>query len=271
MKQRHMKRNVKLIAAILVAMLVTSCGSPKLGYFQDVQSGAVEQLPPPKVVKVQAGDKLSIFVSSKNPELAYLFNLPVVGHYQSATSGKGLSTSTVSHYTVDESGNIDFPVLGKLHIAGLSRSEVASTVKSKLLTGDLIKDPIVTVDFLDMYYEVMGEVNKPGRFIIDHDKVTILDALSQAGDMTIYGNRNILVMREEDGQQTAYRIDLRDHKSLYSSPAFYLKQNDMIYVEPNEKKARESTAVGNDLLRPSMWISIASFATSLILLIKNLK
>lgn len=264
-----MKRATKLkIAAIMLPLLLlASCGSPKLGYFQDVTSGEVQQLGAPRVVRIQSGDKLSILVHSKNPELAYLFNLPVVGHYQSSTSGRGLTTSTVAHYTVDEAGNIDFPVLGKLHVSGLSRSEVAALVKSKLLMGDLIKDPIVTVDFLDMYFEVMGEVNKPGRFIIDHDKVTLLDALSQAGDMTIFGKREVLVMRNESGKQVAYRVDLRDHKALYASPAFYLQQNDLVYVEPNEKRARESTAMSNDLLRPSMWLSLASFATTLCVLI----
>ncbi len=263
-----MKRGIKpLIVTLMPVLLLVSCGTPKLGYFQDVSTGEVQQLGTPRTIAIQPGDKLSILVHSKNPELAYLFNLPVVGHYQSSTSGRGLTTSTVAHYTVDETGNIDFPVLGKLHVSGLSRSEVASLVKSKLLMGDLIKDPIVTVDFLDMYFEVMGEVNKPGRFIIDHDKVTLLDALSQAGDMTIFGKREVLVMRNEGGKQTAYRVDLRDHKTLYSSPAFYLQQNDLVYVEPNEKRARESTAIGNDLLRPSMWLSLASFAVTLCVLI----
>ena len=272
MKQNNMKKkNLKLCLFALCALVMSSCSAPKLGYFQNVESGSVEQLPPLQTMRAQAGDKLSIIVSSKNPELAYLFNLPVVGRYRPTQSGTGLSTSTVTHYTVDEHGNIDFPVLGPLHIAGLTRSEVQTLVKNKLLTSDMIKDPIVTVDFLDMYYEVMGEVKRPGRFLIDHDKVTLLDALSQAGDLTIYGNREVLVMREEDGKQMAYRIDLRDQKSLYSSPAFYLKQNDVLYVEPNSKKARESTSIGNDLLRPSMWISIASFTTTIILLVKNWK
>lgn len=266
-----MKRKMKFCAVVLFALLMASCSAPKLGYFQDVQSGAVEQLQQPQLMRAQQGDKLSIIVSSKNPELAYLFNLPVVGRYRPTTSNTNLQTSTVTHYTVDELGNIDFPVLGPLHIAGLTRSEIQNLVKNKLLTSDMIKDPIVTVDFLDMYYEVMGEVNRPGRFLIDHDKVTLLDALSQAGDLTINGKREILLLREENGKQRAFRVNLQNHKELYSSPAFYLKQNDVLYVEPNDKKARESTSIGNDLLRPSMWISIASFATSLILLIKNWK
>ena len=114
----------------------------------------------------------------------------------------------------------------------------------------------------------MGEVKSPGRFIIDHDKVTLLDALSQAGDLTINGLRNnVLVMRDEDGKETAYRVDLTNAESLYGSPAFYLKQNDIIYVEPNAKRARESTGTGNAFQNPSLWISLASLLTTITVLI----
>ena len=263
-----MKKIKNLLVAGIIALAVTSCEAPKLGYFQNVQSGEIEQLSVPQMVRLQPGDKLSILVSSKNPELAYLFNLPVVGHYQSSTSGRGLTTSTVSHYTVDADGTIDFPVLGRLSVMGLTRSEVSALVKNKLLLSDMIKDPVVTVDFLDMYFSVTGEVAKPGRVIINHDKTTLFDALSQAGDITIFGKRdNVLIMREENGQQKAYRIDLRNAQELYSSPAFYIQQNDMIYVEPNAKRARESQASGNSWLQPSLWISLASFAVSLAVLI----
>lgn len=265
-----MKKNRILYAVAVTAILLTSCEAPKLGILQDVQSGMVEQLSNPQYVRLQPGDKLSILVSSKNPELAYLFNLPVVGHYQSSTSGRGLSTSTVSHYTLDSDGSIDFPVLGRLNISGMTRSEVSSLIKNKLLLSDMIKDPVVTVDFLDMYFSVTGEVSKPGRFIINHDKTTLFDALSQAGDITIYGKRdNVLVMREENGKQMAYRVNLSNSKDLYSSPAFYIQQNDLVYVEPNAKKARESQSSGNSWLQPSLWISLASFATSLMVLILN--
>lgn len=268
-KEINMKRFKNYLAvAILATILFTSCETPKLGYFQDVQTGTIAELSQPEYVRLHPGDKLSILVSSKNPELAYLFNLPVVGHYQSSTSGRGLSTSTVSHYTIGTDGTIDFPVLGKLAVSGLTRSEVANLVKSKLLLSDMIKDPVVTVDFLDMYFAVTGEVSKPGRFIINHDKTTLFDALSQAGDITINGRRdNVLILREVDGKQVAYRLDLRNSKEIYSSPAFYIQQNDVVYVEPNAKRARESQATGNSWLQPSLWISLASFLVSLAVLI----
>lgn len=261
-------RTNKLLIAAAAAMLLSACSAPKLGYFQDVQSGQLNQLQAPNLLKIQSGDKLSILVSSKNPELAYLYNLPVVGRYNTSTSNHGLSTSTVAHYTVAGDGSIQFPVLGKLFIAGKTRSEVAEYVRELLVSGDHLKDATVTVDFLDMYFSVMGEVKSPGRFIIDHDKVTLLDALSQAGDLTINGLRkNVLVMREEGGKQTAYRVDLTNSDNLYSSPAFYLKQNDIVYVEPNAKRARESTGTGNAFLSPSLWLSLASFLASITVLI----
>ena len=114
----------------------------------------------------------------------------------------------------------------------------------------------------------MGEVNDPGRFLMDHDKTTLIDALSRAGDLTINGRRdNVLVMRDDDGKQLAYRIDLTNLQSIYNSPVYYLKQGDMIYVEPNEKKARESTGTGNAFMQPTLWISLASLVTTISVLI----
>lgn len=257
-----------LLILVCLTIIVSSCEAPKLGYFQDVQSGQVQQLSAPKLVTVEPGDKLSILVGSKDPGLAYLFNLQIVGRYKTSQSDANLSTTQVASYTVDETGCIDFPVLGKLNISGKTRSEVASYIKHELISRQMLKDPIVTVDFLDLFFSVMGEVNAPGRFLMDHDKTTLIDALSRAGDLTINGKRdNVLVMREEDGKQMAYRVDLTNIQSLYNSPVYYLKQGDMIYVEPNEKKAREATAAGNAFLQPTLWISLASLLTSVSVLI----
>ena len=252
----------------LLELLMASCQAPRLGYFQDVQSGQVQQLQPPKLVTVQPGDKLSILVGSKDPGLAYLFNLNIVGRYRTSQSEANLTTNQVASYTVDEMGEIDFPVMGKLMIKGMTRREVSDYIKNQLISRSLLKDPVVTVDFLDMTYSVLGEVNNPGRFLMDHDKTTLIDALSRAGDLSIMGRRdNVLVMREENGQEKAYRIDLTNLESLYASPVYYLKQGDLVYVEPNEKKARESTAAGNAFLQPTLWISLASLLTSVAVLI----
>lgn len=255
---------------LLGALMLAGCSTPQVGYFKDVKSGEIEQLAAPQSITIQAGDRLSILVSSKNPELAYLYNLPIVGYYRASKSDQPLTTSQVASYAVDESGNIDFPFLGKLHIAGMTRSEVATFVREKLVTTNQIKDATVTVSFLDLYYSVMGEVKEPGRFLIDKDRVTLIDALSRAGDLTINGRRdNVLVMRDEDGKQVAYRINLGDAKSLYTSPAFYLHQNDVVYVTPTDKRAREASEVGNTFSQPSFWVSIASLLISLAILIKK--
>ncbi len=258
----------KLIILMCLILAVSSCSAPKLGYFQDVQSGQLQDLQHPKLVTVQPGDKLSILVGSKDPNLAYLFNLQIVGRYKTSQSDASLSTSQVASYTVDEKGEIDFPVLGKISLKGMTRSQISAYIKNQLISRELLKDPIVTVDFLDLFFSVMGEVNAPGRFLMDHDVTTLIDALSRAGDLTINGKRdNILVMREDNGKEMAYRVDLTNLQSLYNSPVYYLKQGDMIYVEPNEKKAREATAAGNAFLQPTLWISLASLVTTISVLI----
>lgn len=259
-------RNLTIAAA--AAIMLSACQTPKIGYFQNMPDGEITQLQPAQIITAQPGDKLSILVSSKNPELAYLFNLPIVGHYSASSSDVQLNTSQISSYTVDEDGNIQFPVLGALHVAGKSRSEIVKLVKEQLISKDLLKDPMVTVSFLDLTYSVLGEVKEPGRFNIDHDKVTLIDALSRAGDLTIYGKReSVLLTREKNGKLMSYRIDLTDPQKLYNSPAYYLRQNDMIYVEPNDTRAREATVNGNNIRSTSFWISIASLLTSIAVLV----
>lgn len=257
-----------LFIALLAAVAMTGCKAPELGYFQDLESGHVQQMSAAQVIKIEPGDKLSILVSSKNPELSYLYNLNIVGHYRSSSSEATLQTSQIASYTVDDAGDIDFPILGKLHIAGMSRSEVSEYVKKRLLDGQYLRDATVTVNFLDLYFEVMGEVNRPGRFPIDHDRITLVDALSRGGDMTIFGKRdNVLVLREEGDKQITYRVDMRNAQSLYQSPAYYIKQNDIVYVEPNSMRANQSTVNGNTVRSTSFWFSLTSLVSSLCVLI----
>ena len=140
--------------------------------------------------------------------------------------------------------------------------------KKELQSHDLIKDPVVTVEFMNLSVNVMGEVNRPGRYNIDKDHLTILDALSQAGDLTIYGKREkVLVLRNENGKQRVYGINLCSADHLYSSPVYYLQQNDVVYVEPNDTKARQSTVNGNNVRSTSFWISLASLLTTISVLI----
>ena len=185
-----------LIGAILLLFLGACSTSKEVAYFQDLRPGESElALTAPVEIKIQPKDKLSILVNSQDLRLTNLFNLPIVSP-QIGMEGSSGSNRGVSGYTVDSKGNIDFPVLGEIHIAGMTREEVATYIKKELQSHDLIKDPVVTVEYMNLSIAVMGEVNNPGRFSIDKDNLTILDALSQAGDLTIYGKREkVLVLR----------------------------------------------------------------------------
>lgn len=269
-------RSLSLQAAFfLLAVWATfSCSAPShVTYFQDLRPGESEQ----KVIaateiKVRPGDKLSIIVNSRDPQLTQLFNLPYVGQQigqgsvtANATSG---NSQGVSGYTVDEKGMIDFPVLGKIEIAGKNREEIAAFIKEELLAKNLVKDPVVTVEYMNLCISVLGEVTKPGRYSIDRDKVTVLDAISMAGDLTIYGKREkVLVLREENGVQHVYGINLCSAEHLYTSPVYYLRQNDVVYVEPNNVRARQATVNGNNVRSTSFWISLASLLTTVAVLV----
>lgn len=247
---------------------LSSCGSSKdVVYFQDLKPGVSElKLAQSQVITVQPNDKLSIIVNSRDPQLTDMFNLPFVSK-QIGNSSNG-TPQGLSGYTVNSNGDIDFPVLGTVHVAGKSREQIAAYIKERLQQENLVKDPVVTVEFMNLCVSVMGEVNKPGRFSIDRDRMTVLDALSMAGDLTIYGNRNkVLVMREEDGKQQVYGIDLTSGENVYSSPAYYIQQNDVVYVEPNEMRARQSTVNGNNVRSTAFWISLASLLTTISVLI----
>lgn len=248
---------------------LSSCHTPKdITYFQDVTDGSRCDIAPEKELVVEPGDQLSIIVHSKDPQLANLFNLPISAN-RLGQIGESYS-NLVSLYTVDSYGDIEFPVLGTLHIGGMKRTEVAEYVKKELLQRNLVKDPTVIVDLYNRWVNVLGEVTSPGRVNITSDKFTILDALAGAKDVKIDGKRtNVVVLRKENGREVAHTVDLTDTRSLLSSPVYYLQQNDIIYVEPNDVRKRQTTANGNAVFTPSFWISIASFATTLLLLIKN--
>lgn len=262
-------KSLYLAGAAAIVLLASSCSSSKeITYFQDLKPGQESVIATLSPIKLQPNDKISIIVSTGDSRLNSLFNLPVartnIG--QGSTDGK-INTSggeNVAPYTIDRQGDINFPVLGKLHVAGMTREELGEYIRRELISRDLAKNPIVTVDYLNLSVTVIGEVGHPGRFAIDREDYTILDALSAAGDLTIYGKRNnIRVLREENGVQRVYDVDLNSGRTLAQSPVYYLQQNDVIYVEPNETKARQSTPNGNSVLTPSFWISILSFAASI--------
>lgn len=254
---------------------LVACSTPaRITYFQDLRPGESEQqVVAATEIKVRPGDKLSIIVNSRDPQLTQLFNLPYVtqqiGRGSTSTSSSSNATSQgVSGYTVDEEGMIDFPVLGKIEIAGKNREEIAAFIKEELLAKNLVKDPVVTVEYMNLCISVLGEVASPGRYSIDRDKVTLLDAISMAGDLTIYGKREkVLVLREENGVQRVYGVNLCSAEHLYTSPVYYLRQNDVVYVEPNNVRARQATVNGNNVRSTSFWISLASLLTTIAVLV----
>jgi len=260
----------RFLAAGATLLLLGSCAvSHRVTYLQDVAAGSQRGVSGEVQITAMPGDKISIVVNSKDPELADMFNLPVLAHRvgQPMNDTYGQSQQ-VSSYTVDSKGDIDFPVLGEIRVAGLKREQIAAAVKNELVEKNLVKDAVVIVEFMNMGVSVMGEVNRPGRYGIERDCLTLLDALSMAGDLTIYGRReNVLVIRRENGTETHYRVNLCDGKSLFDSPVYYLRQNDQVYVEPNDVRARQSTVNGNNVRSASFWMSLASVLATIGVLI----
>ena len=261
---------------LLSIVLLAGCGTPaNIVYFQDAPHN--EELSPLKVeyIRLQPTDQISIVVNSRDPQVASMFNLPYYGKRladsQSLTGSGGnmnAGAQSISGYTVDSHGDIDFPVLGKIHLAGLTREEAENSIKSLLIESRQIKDPVVIVEFMNLGFSVLGDVSRPGRYKIDRDRFTLFDALSLAGDLTINGQReDVALVRHEADHDVLYRLNLLDIKQIYDSPAFYVQQGDVIYVTPNDKRQRESTINGNNVRSTSFWISISSLATSIITLL----
>ena len=216
-------------------------------------------------VYIHNDDLLAIMVNSKNPELALPFNMPMISYQIGSQSSP---QQRVLGYLVDTNGEIDFPILGKMHVAGLTRLQLTELIKQRLTEEDLIKDPVVTVQFLNYKVSVMGEVNRPGSFNISGDRITLLEALSMAGDLTIYGRRDrVAVIRENDGQRTILYHDLRS-SDVFNSPCYYLQQNDIVYVEPNNSKAGQSEINQNKSV--GVWLSAGSILVSIVSLIVTL-
>ncbi len=273
-------KHLSYLLLLLVLLYSTSCTTPKnIAYFQNAEAIRGMALQNEKPVRLQPKDKINIVVNTHDPLLASQFNLTSVTRNLNALGtttppqtsvGGNTSGTSILAYTVDEQGDISFPVLGKVPVSGKTRQEVADYLHNRLIERGLIKDPIVTVEYVNLGINVLGEVNHPGRINIQKDYFTILDAITFAGDLTINGQReNVMVMREVDGEDQTFIVNLCDRQEMLSSPAYYLQQNDVVYVTPNPKRQREANSTGNIFNQPSIWISIASFLTTLgALLIK---
>ena len=267
-----MKKYTICLLAI-AAWLFSSCHTPNLAYFTDLQHGQTETVTQGGDLRFRVGDKLSIVVNSRDPQLSALFNLPYITHTIGAQQSNSSSPTYGGNnsnlgYTIDSRGEIDFPVLGKIKAIGFKREELANYIKQELMKRNLVNDPVVTVEYAGLPFNVMGEVARPGRYYFDRDRMTLLDALSMAGDLTINGKRdNVMVLREQGDTRTMYRVNLQSANELYNSPVYYLQQNDIVIVEPNNKRSRESTANGNTLYTPTFWMSLSSFLLTIGVLV----
>ena len=262
-----MKKYSNLILVLLVA-LATSCSAPKnvayLWNSDDVDLSQSEYL---YDAKIMPKDILSITVNTVNPEAAAPFNLAIPTSF-SANQRSVYSQPVLQTYLVDNEGSIDYPVLGRIKVGGLTKSECEAMIHDKIKPYlNAAENPVVTVRMSSYSISVLGEVNRPGSFQVSREKINILEALAQAGDLTIYGVReNVKLIREDaKGHKQIHQINLND-ANLLTSPYYYLQQNDIVYVEPNKVKAQNST-IGQST---TLWISAPSILVSVAALVVNI-
>lgn len=263
----------KIFCLILLATLLVSCAAPlNIDYFQDAAElqGILSQ--EKQFLRLKPDDKINIVVHSADPMLASQFSLKAGGNQtlgasvspQTTASGGGGGNQIVA-YTVDEQGDIAFPILGKISVIGKTRNEVAEYIAQRLRERELVTDALVTIEYVNMGIDVLGEVKNPGHVDIKKDYFTLLDAIAAVGDLTIEGRRDrVLVLRTQDHEEYTYEVDLCSKADLYYSPVFYLQQNDIVYVAPNAKRKREANPNGNTFNTPGFWVSMASFVMTLI-------
>lgn len=261
-----MKRLFITLAAVL--MLFSSCNiREKVVYFQDLTTETIANSQSIEEIKFMPGDKLSIVVTScLTPEAAANFNLPVIT--TSAVAGTTYSNNQVAYYTVNTDGTIQVPGIGEIKVEGKTRTEVTEIIQNALRDG-LLNDAVVTISTANQYITILGEVKNPGRYLITRDNLTLLEALGMAGDLNIQANRSrILVLRQEGKETKNYYVDIRS-KDFFASPVFNLKQNDVVYIEPNVVKSNQYTNNANSVRQVSTWLSLLSFITTTIILIKD--
>lgn len=258
---------------MVIVSLFSSCKSyKKVVYVQEagqavsLSAAAQEGVPAPTI---KNGDQLMITVNTPSPEAALPFNPSLIPDptQLSGSNSRVTSTAALQNYLVDTKGEINFPVIGKMKVAGINKAELELLIRDKIYPRYLKEDPIVTVRYMNFKISVLGEVTRPGSISVTNERISIFDALSQAGDLSIYGRReNVLLIREDaEGKRTNYRINLTD-KDLIQSPYYFLQQNDVIYVEPNKQKARNSafgTAETMSVSVVGIFISVASLIATL--------
>ena len=265
-----MKR-IKAFALLLGVVVLASCASQKrVIYLQDTQADEQVKIAQDYQIRIKPLDRLTVVVNSRDPELAAPFNTSTSLNSLTGTPLSTYSSNSASLQirTVDENGDLDMPIIGPIQCKGKTRSELAQAIAEKIIDGGYINDPTVNVQFADMKISVIGEVARPGFYDVTRDKVSIFDALAMAGDMTVYGVRSeVAVTREVDGVRTIEYLDLTS-TDIFNSPAFYLQQNDVVYVKPNKYKAQTGEINQNRTFYLSLISTAVSVATLLAVTIK---
>lgn len=250
----------KTVVLVLTFFVLLSCASKKkVVYLQDIDQTKSYDSSTLYEPRLQPDDLLSIIVSAENPELTVPFNLPQIqGNYEINNNQNGIKT-----YLVDNFGYIEFPVIGKVKLGGLTRTEATAKLVSSV--SEYIKNPIVNLRILNFKVSILGEVLKPSSFTLSSERITLLEAISMAGDLTIYGKRNnILIIREAEGKKTYNRVDITKSDFL-NSPFYYLAQNDIVVVEPNK------TRVNASVVGPNVTATISAISVLVTLMVVLLR
>lgn len=261
--------NLSLFSAL--CLFLASCGSTKnIPYLVDAEQLPEKQLKETAMIyeaKIMPKDILTVTVNTTVPEAAVPFNLPLAPANSGAINTTQLTYGAgLQNYIVDNAGNIEFPVLGTLHVAGLTRVQVQNLIKGKIYPEFLKEEPVINVRFQNYKISVLGEVARPGSFTATNEQCTLFDALAMAGDLTIYGKReNVMLIREyADGSKAVYRINLQDKDLVLNPQIYYLQQNDVLIVEPNKTKARASSIGSSETFTISIVSTLISVATLII-------
>ncbi|HAP50537.1 MAG TPA: sugar transporter [Porphyromonadaceae bacterium] len=263
MMKIEVRKTCLMVALSMLCMVVVSCTTTKdnnLAYFKDLAASAAGTLPegPEREIRLVTDNELAISISSAQPEATAMYNVPLGNP---ATRGV-ISTQgqpRLLTYIIDRQGNIELPVIGTLHVQGLTTSEVTDIIKKRV--SENVHDPYVRVELLGFHVNVMGEVKSPHRIYVQSQRYSVLDALAEAGDLTEFAKRDaVTVIREQNGQKTYQRLNLADSQ-IFSSPYFYLQQNDVVYVEPNAIKIDNSKYNQNNAFKLSVISTVVSAAS----------
>lgn len=248
-----------IICVCAMMMALSSCSSSKknLSYFSNIPEGTSGVIGSSDYeIKIVPADELLITVNSSLPDATADYNLPLSNPAKSATIAESTGTPSQQTYIVDKQGNINFPILGNIHVSGMTTSQLTDYLTQKI--SEDVNDPIVRVQLINFKVNVIGEVKEPAMINVKSERFSIFDALASAGDLTEYGNRNnVVVIREIDGVKHYQRLNLQD-ASIVESPYFYLHQNDVVYVEPNKIKEDNSKYNQNNAFKLSVISAIVS-------------